>query len=143
MQAGSSFVSRPKPWGIVGCLRKGCGQGWSAKGTERPAQCILQAGLPQDCVSRSRLCLPASRAPGLRKHTAPLSLWEASPDCPPAAVCSPHPELSFRALGTIVMISLCSFFFFLNTCVPHTRSDVSRRSLPQCSHTLSEDSLNS
>lgn len=58
---------------------------------------------------------PCSQPP---PSTDPLSLWEAFPD-PPAAVCSPCPELSFNTLSAIVMKSLVVLFLF-NTCVPHT-----------------------
>lgn len=132
MQAGSSFVSWPKPWGIAGFLQKGCGQGWSAKGTVRSAQSILQAQLPQDCASTSRLCLPASRAPGLHKYTAPLSLWEASLT---AAGCCllPSPRTFLQGPRHNRDNITVFIFFFLNTCVPHARSDVCWSDVPRWS----------
>ena len=86
---------------------------------------------------------PCSQPP---HSTDPLSPWEAFPD-PPAAVCSPCPELSFNTLNAVVMKSLVVLLLF-NTCVPHARSGVSwshhmpRCSLLQCLHIFSKDSLN-
>ena len=88
----------------------------------RHGQLRAPRGLPSASLrpgSPSRTARPhhasASLPAGLlasAQHTAPLALWEVFPDCRLAAVCSPHPELSFRALSTIVLTSLCLFFFW-------------------------------
>ena len=63
----------------------------------------LRPGSPSrtECQHHASASLPAGLLASAQ-HTAPLALWEVFPDCPLVAACSPHPELSFRALSTIV-----------------------------------------